>query len=426
MSENNVLKSMIADRRDFHVHPEEGWCEFRTTALIVKRLRELGFEVLVGENVINRQNALGRDERLVAAAQEKALAYPEVDPAIIEEMQGLTGCVAILRTGKAGPISAWRFDIDALRGVTESTDSSHLPAKLGFASLVPNIMHACGHDGHVAVGLAVAKWVMEHKDGLCGTIKLIFQPAEEGVRGAAAMVAQGVVDDCDWLIGSHVGGEFVSNEVGVLTEGYLATTKMDIYFKGTPAHAGSDPEKGRSALLAACATALSIQGLPRHSDGDSRVAVGRVEAGEGRNVVAQHGFLQVEVRGSTKSVNDFLTEEVYRIVRGVSELYGVSGEVIKVGEACRYVCDPQAVEVLLQAAQKVPGLTKVERWTTERGSEDCSLFAERVRSRGGKAGFFDFGCKHQGHHRPDFDIEDEEALLVAYQIFTNAIASING
>lgn len=422
--ETEALEGMIAQRRDFHAHPEEGWCEFRTTAAIVRVLENLGFAVLTGEDVIAPDARMGVVEERLEAARHKALEEG-ADATILDRMGDLTGCVGVWKTGRPGPVTALRFDIDALRGVTESSSPEHRPAALGFASPVPNVCHACGHDAHTAVGLGVARWIASHAHELTGTVKLLFQPAEEGVRGAAAMAKSGVVDDCGWLFGSHVGCEFGPDELGILEEGYLATTKMDVFFEGTPAHAGSDPEKGRSALLAACAAVMSIQGLPRHSGGDSRVSIGRIEAGEGRNVVAAHGRLELEVRGATKEVNDFLADEVHRIVHGMAEVYGVKGKVVKTGESCRYVCDPEAVAILEDVAKALPDKTKATVFTTERGSEDCAVLAERVRSLGGKAGFFCFGTRHKGHHRPDFDVEDEDAMLLAWRVFTGVLARLH-
>lgn len=422
--ETAALRHMIDRRRDFHAHPEEGWCEFRTTAVIVKELEDLGFEVLVGEDAIRPDARMGVVADRVEKAETEARAAEGMDAVIFDRMKGLTGCVGVWRTGRPRPVTALRFDIDALRGITESASETHRPSALGFSSPVPNVCHACGHDAHTAVGLGVARWVAAHADDLSGTVKLLFQPAEEGVRGAVAMAESGVADDCDWLFGSHVGCEFGADELGILEEGYLATTKMDVYFAGTPAHAGSDPEKGRSALLAACASVMSIQGLPRHSGGDSRVSIGRIEAGEGRNVVAAHGRMELEVRGATKEVNDFLTEEVHRIVHGMAEVYGVTGRVVETGESCRYVCDSEAVKLLEDVASSLPDLASAKVFRTERGSEDCAVLAERVRKKGGKAGFFCFGTRHKGHHRPDFDVEDEDTMLLAWRVFTGVLARL--
>ena len=141
--------------------------------------------------------------------------------------------------------------------------------------------------------------------------------------------------------------------------------------------------------------------------------------------MAAHGRLELEVRGATKEVNDFLADEVHRIVHGMAEVYGVKGKVVKTGESCRYVCDPEAVAILEDVAKALPDKTKATVFTTERGSEDCAVLAERVRSLGGKAGFFCFGTRHKGHHRPDFDVEDEDAMLLAWRVFTGVLARLH-
>ena len=131
-------------------------------------------------------------------------------------------------------------------------------------------MHACGHDGHTAIGLGVATVLAEMKDQLRGTIKLFFQPAEEGVRGARAMVEAGVCDDVDFLLGAHLG--FQAREVGTIITGgagFLATSKMDAIFTGVPSHAGAAPEAGRNALLASATAALQ----PAHDRRATRAAL---------------------------------------------------------------------------------------------------------------------------------------------------------
>lgn len=171
--ETEALEGMIARRRDFHAHPEEGWCEFCTTASIVRELESLGFTVLTGKDVIRPEARMGVMEERVKEARAKALS-DGADPETLERMGDFTGCVGVWNTGRPGPVTALRFDIDALRGITESTSSEHRPAALGFASPVPNVCHACGHDAHAAVGLGVARWVAAHADELTGTVKLLF------------------------------------------------------------------------------------------------------------------------------------------------------------------------------------------------------------------------------------------------------------
>ena len=162
------------------------------------------------------------------------------------------GVIGIIKCGE-GPTVAMRFDIDAL-GVIEDQDDGHRPAAEGFASVNYGMMHACGHDAHATIGLGVAKTLMEIKDQLHGTIKLIFQPAEEGVRGAKSIVDNGHLDGVDFCIGSHVSdlrGDDAEVAVSPGSHGSLATTKYDVYFHGVSAHAGGAPHAGINALYAA-------------------------------------------------------------------------------------------------------------------------------------------------------------------------------
>ncbi|HAW44773.1 MAG TPA: amidohydrolase, partial [Sutterella sp.] len=278
---------MIAMRRKLHTYPEEGWCEFVTTTRIIERLKALGIPYRAGLDVIAPEAIMGRDPKLVAKALDAARATPDIDQEVLKEIGEYTGVMAEIDTGRPGPVIAFRADIDCVLS-NETDDPKHLPNVGCFASTVPGHQHSCGHDGHTAVGLALCHWLVDHKDELKGRFKVLFQPAEEGVRGAAAMAAKGIVDDVDILIGSHVGCGYTLHEVGVIDSGFLATTKLDIEFFGKAAHAGSDPEKGRSALVAAAACVMALQGIPRHSAGATRVAIGTLHAGTGRNVVADY------------------------------------------------------------------------------------------------------------------------------------------
>ena len=141
---------------------------------------------------------------VLQAAAERALAQGAKSDWVNKMAGGKTGIVASFSFAKAGPTVGMRFDMDA-NDVCETANPEHRPCSGGFASQTKGVMHACGHDGHTAVGLAVAEILMDLKAELAGTIKLIFQPAEEGVRGAKAMVSKGVVDDVDYMLGAHFG-----------------------------------------------------------------------------------------------------------------------------------------------------------------------------------------------------------------------------
>lgn len=418
----NYNDEAVAIRRKLHEMPEEGWTEFETTWTVVETLKSWGYNVKCGRAVIDPENALGRDPALVAREEKRALA-DGVPQAFLDRLEGYTGAVAELITGRPGPVTALRFDMDCVL-VNESTDASHVPAKEGFASHRAGLMHACGHDAHTASGLALAHWAMDHKEELCGTLRFIFQPAEEGTRGAAAMAAAGVVDDADFFFGAHVGVFCHSGEIGIIRNGFLATTKIDISFTGTPSHAGAAPEAGRSALSAAAACTLQLEGITRHSGGATRVAVGTLHAGEGRNVTPTHAMMQVEVRGETGAINDWMVSRLEHIVKGVAESYEVQGSWVKRGEATSMTADAEAVAVLEKAAQNAH--LRVTMFDRCGGSEDCSILLRRAQAHGAKGAFFLWGCEHHGHHRPDFDIQDTENLPHALAILSNVVRETNG
>ena len=152
-TEKQYVEEMIATRRKIHQTPEEGWTEFQTTWLVAERLRALGLKVLLGTQVINPKAVMGRDPKLVEAAIKRALAAG-VPQSFIDETGGYTGAVAVLETGRPGPVTAFRSDMDCVL-VTESDSPDHLPTACGFSSKRPGFMHACGHDGHTSVALEV-------------------------------------------------------------------------------------------------------------------------------------------------------------------------------------------------------------------------------------------------------------------------------
>lgn len=174
---------MIRVRRDIHRHPETAWTEYRTTALVARELEKWGYQVLLAEEVLDLESrsalpAPGQLELAEMRAREEG-----VDPELMRRMAGgKTGVVGILQRSQ-GPVAALRVDMDALE-VTESAGPDHRPAQQGFASCHEGICHACGHDVHTAVGLGVARILAEDQSWQ-GTVKLIFQPGEEGdARGA--------------------------------------------------------------------------------------------------------------------------------------------------------------------------------------------------------------------------------------------------
>ena len=335
---------LINVRRHLHTMPEEGWCEFRTTAYLIETLRGYGYEVLTGTKVIDPESCLGRNPKLVEAAQQYALENG-VSQAMLDEMEGFTGCCAVMDTGRPGPTLAVRFDIDCIP-VQESNEPDHKPAKEGFVSERPGFMHACGHDAHMSTGLALAHWFADHKDEMKGRIKFLFQPAEEGVRGAAGMAASGIADDADFFLAAHIAMMCKSGEVSIKPYGFLCTTKLDVTYQGAPAHAGVEPNAGKNAMAAACNAFVQLLGIPRHGSGMSRINVGQLTAGEGRNVIPSKAVMKMEVRGETAEINTYMYERAVDIIKGCAIAQGCEYKIEKMGEAVDLINDEEMVEVL--------------------------------------------------------------------------------
>ena len=412
---------LINIRRQLHQNPEEGWSEFTTTAFLVTTLRGYGYDVLTGRKVVAPEACLGREESVVKAGLERARRNG-VSEELLSEMEELTGCVAVLDTGRPGPTLAIRFDIDCVP-VTECTDDTHVPAKEGFISKNPGFMHACGHDAHMSMGLAVAHWVMDNKDKLSGKIKILFQPAEEGVR-AAGMAASGILDDCDYFLGSHVAMSAKSGEIATNLYGYLCTTKLDVTFHGKPAHAGACPQEGRNALTAAANATVQMMGISRHSGGMTRINIGQLIAGEGRNVIPSKAVMKLEVRGETGEINQYMVDQVTNICKGIAMSFGVTYEMRKMGEAVDLTADQELVDILNAAGRATPGITVVDKALNFGGSEDATILARRVQAHGGKAAFFLWGSdRPSGHHTSTFDIKESD-LDPALEVWTHIIPAI--
>ncbi len=408
---NEIEQDIIEWRHSFHQYPEVGWTEIRTASLVARTLKNLGFDVLKGREVIAENERMGLpSQKVLDAAYERALSQG-ADVEFAESLKdGFTGVVGILDCGD-GPTIGMRFDMDALP-VSEEHVSSHKPFQKGFASQNDGLMHACGHDGHTAVGLGVATVLSSMKSNFKGTIKLIFQPAEEGVRGARAMVGSGILDDIDILLGLHLGiKEEGSGSLYAGVSGFYATSKFDIRLNGVSSHAGTHPENGRNALLAGAAIALQLHGIPRHSGGLSRINVGRLEAGSGRNIIADQAYMMVETRGSTSEVNDYMVNEMQRIVQSVAALYQVEYEIEAVGHADGGGSDEELIKIVENSAAKLDDLIVKPCLDDFGGSEDFTEMMKRVQSNGGKACYILMGSDIAApHHNGAFDFGEGDMI----------------
>ena len=416
---DGLQDKMTACRRDLHRHPETGWTEFRTASKVADTLAALGYEVKIGAEVIDKGSMMGvpAAERL-QKAQQRAIAEG-ANPKWVSQMEGgRTGFVGILLFRNGGPVAGIRFDMDC-NDVSETAEPAHKANREGFASCHENAMHACGHDGHTTVGLALAKVLVRFKERLKGTIKLCFQPAEEGVRGANAMVASGIVDDVDYMLGAHFG--FKMKKTGGIAcnvTDFLATSKYDVRFSGNPAHAGAAPEQGKNALLAAACAALNLHAIARHSAGASRINVGRLEAGSGRNVIGDKALLCLETRGASSAINAYMERESERIVKAAGMMYDVDVAIQKVGGAAGGSNSPELASRLEHIAHDLGIFNEVVGECPFGASEDFSYFMERVQAHGGQAAYMMIGADlAAGHHDSHFDF-DERALGYALKMLS--------
>ncbi|WP_019412460.1 amidohydrolase [Paenisporosarcina sp. TG20] len=426
LPETNLDQQLIFWRRDFHQYAESGFLEMRTASIVAEYLSKLGYHLKVGSEVMVAEARMGVPPIEILNNHYK---WAEKNGANLQWLPkfagGMTGIVATLTTGKVGPTTASRVDMDAL-DIQEDLSQEHVPFKDGYASINANMMHACAHDGHTAIGLGLATLLMENKNSLTGTIKLIFQPAEEGTRGAKSMVEAGVVEDVDYFIATHLGTGIPTGEFVAGNSGYLATTKMDVTFKGIASHAGGKPEEGRNALTAAASAVLGLYGIPRHSAGASRVNVGVMNAGSGRNVIASNAFLKIETRGESSEINEYIRDQALSVLEGAAKMYQVDVNVDVVGEALSSIPSKELVNRITACAESDPAFSTITAWSTgPSGSEDATYFMNRVIELGGQATYCVVGSDlAAGHHNERFDI-DEKSLRIGVNVLYRIALELN-
>lgn len=413
-------EKLIAYRRDLHKYAETGWLEMRTSSLIASRLKVMGYEVLTGEAVCSAAARMGVPAKEILEEHYQWAAENGADQEFLPQTRGgFTGVIGILRCGE-GPTVALRFDIDAL-GVFEDKSLLHRPYAQNFCSVSDGMMHACGHDGHTAIGLGTAELLSKLKEHLHGTVKLIFQPAEEGLRGAKAIVEKGHLDDVDYVLGGHLAdSEDNSLYVCPGMAGTLASTKLDAVFTGKSSHAGSAPQEGNNALLAAASAVLNLQAIPRHSGGASRINVGTLHAGSGRNVICDRAKMELEVRGQTTEINEYMERYAREILEHTALMHGCTVEIKEMGSAAAMECTSAFTEKICCVCSQELHMS-VREPKSMGGSEDYAYMAKRVIDRGGQACFVGIGIPCMAlFHNKSFDF-DERALPLGVKLYTGMI-----
>lgn len=370
---------LVAIRRDLHMHPELGFQEYRTAKMVAEQLGTLGYEVQTGV--------------------------------------GKTGVVGLLQGGLPGERTVLlRFDMDALP-IHEAND-------VPYRSQTPGVMHACGHDAHVAVGIGVATLLARHREQISGTVKLMFQPAEEGLGGAFAMIADGLLESPrpDVALGLHVSSK---HDLGtaVVREGPLmaASDAFQIVVRGRGGH-GASPHQTVDAVLVGAQIVVALQSIvARNLDPDQTgvVTVGAFQAGSAGNIIAETAELRGTIRSFTPEVRELLHRRVRELAEGVALSLGAVAEVmIRIG-VDPTVNAPQPTAVMREAVAAVLGAEQIDNTYRTTGAEDFSAVLARVPgsyffigSRGAEASGFP-------HHNPHFDL-DETCLPQGVAILCDA------
>lgn len=380
---SDLFEYSQALRRDFHRNPELGFQEVRTAGIVARELQQLGLEVITG----------------VAK----------------------TGVVALLEGSQPGPTLLVRFDMDALP-VLEDTGQE-------YASTRPGVMHACGHDGHVAVGLTVARMLARLQPELHGRVKLVFQPAEEGLGGAEGMIAAGVLENPrpDHTLALHIWNDRPVGWIGI-TPGPLMAGGEIFKIKltgrgghGAMPHQTIDPVVAASQVVMALQTILARNVSPLQS---AVITVAQIHAGEAFNVIPQNAELHGTIRTFEPQVREMVLARFRQVVEGVAQALGCTAEINLVRLTPSVINDAAlAGRLAARVRQSLPA-AQVDTTFRVMVSEDMAYMMERVPGCylmvGGAnpAKGLDYP-----HHHPRFDF-DEDALVWASALMSTAISEL--
>ncbi len=419
----SIEDRLVSLRRDLHQHPEPAWREFYTTCRLVEEIRQIGVDdIAVGPDAYDPADRMAVPEaddlnRWIDRARERG-----ADDDLLEKMVGgNTGVVAVLDKGD-GPSVGLRVDIDALF-IEESTDEEHYPAAEGFRSAYDESMHACGHDAHMTWGLAVLESI--NNSDFEGTFTVFFQPAEEVSGGGHPMAESEYCANLDHLFAVHVGLDHPTGEVVAGIERPLAMCHVDATFEGTSAHAGKHPNEGDNAMQALGTAIQNTYAIPRHSDGMTRVNIGRAEGGTASNVIADEVTVLGEARGETTALMEYMKEELVETFRSSATMHGCDVDVEIVSESPRADSDPELVDVVATVAADVDGVDTVLPTADFGASEDATFLMERVQENGGSATYLIVGTDHPAsHHTSTFDV-DETSLPIGVEVLTKSVLSVS-
>ena len=418
---------LVERRRTFHRYPEPGWREFYTTSLLVDELERIDAEHDADLEIAVGREAMAPDARM--AVPDEADLEPWFErarergarPDVLEATAGgYTGAVARFSRGD-GPSIGLRVDVDALF-IEEADGDGHRPAAEGFRSEHEGLMHACGHDAHMTIGLGTLEAVLE--SDVEGTFTVFFQPAEELGGGGKPMAEGPYADGLEYLLAVHVGLDHPTGEVVAGIVKPLAMCHVDATFHGRSAHAGKAPNEGDNAIQAVATAVQNAYGIPRHSAGMTRVNVGRIDAGTSSNVIAERARVAAEARGETTELMAYVKGELRRTFEAAAAMHGCDLEFEIESESPRADSDEELVDVIADVAADVDGVERVVPTASFGASEDATFLMQRVQDEGGLASYLIVGTDHpDSHHTPGFDV-DERSLELAVETLADSIERI--
>lgn len=398
-AQNAALKSKIAQkaasleskvitwRRDFHQNPELGNREFKTAEKIAAHLRSLGIEVQTGV--------------------------------------GKTGVVGILRGGKPGPVVALRADIDALP-VKERADIPFASKAEGeYNGQVVPVMHACGHDTHIAILMGTAEILTSIKTDLKGTVKFIFQPAEEGPPegeegGAELMIKEGVLTNpnVDVIFGLHINAQTEVGKIKYRPKGTMAASDwFKIKIMGKQTH-GAYPWLGIDPIVTASQIVMGLQTIVSRNvnitESAAVVSVGQINAGVRSNVIPEELTMNGTIRSLDSKVQQMVHSRIKQVATAIAESAGATADVTITNKTAITYNDPTLTEKMIPTLEAVAGKENVLLTPAVTGAEDFSFYQEKIPGL-----YFFLGGAPKGkpisetapHHTPDFYIDESGFVL---------------
>ena len=386
------LNTIIDLRHQIHQYPELGNREYKTAKLVAEHLRSLGIEV------------------------ETDIAY--------------TGVVGVLKGNKPGPVVAVRADMDALP-VTEETDLSFKSTvKTTYLDKEVGVMHACGHDIHTSVQLGVASVLASMKRSLPGTVKFIFQPAEEGPPpgeegGADLMLKDGVVDNPkpSAVFGLHTHAALAVGELGLtIGPAMAAVDQFIITIKGKQSH-GAYPHKSVDPIIMATEVVTAFQTIRSRSLSPlepSVVTVGIIRGGERFNIIPEEVHLEGTVRTYNKDVQDMVEKRMNEILEGITLAYGGSFELNYDRGTPATINDPELCKQMIPTLERVVGKDNLKMMDPVMGGEDFALFANEVPGIYYRLGVVKPGTTSGWIHTPTFRADDS-CLEVGIRAMSNMV-----